>query len=191
MLRKAVTLLLSGMLIMLFISVASAESPTYIGVKNCKACHFKEFKSWEQTPMAKSFEDLKAGAKAEEKKKAGIDPNKDYTADKNCLKCHTTGYGKPGGFKTIADTPDLAGAQCESCHGPGSEYRKVMMKNPKYKLDEVKAAGLVIPSENEKNCTECHGADSPFNEKVDAKYKFNFKERLKKTHEHFPPKYQH
>jgi len=152
MLRKAVTLLLSGMLIMLFISIASAESPTYLGAKKCKACHFKQFKSWEQTPMAMSFEDLKAGVKAEEKKKAGIDPNKDYTADKNCLKCHTTGYGKPG---------------------------------------EVKAAGLVIPSENEKSCLECHGADSPFNEKVDAKYKFNFKERLKKTHEQLPKKYQH
>ena len=191
MLRKAVTLLLSGMLIMLFISIASAESPTYLGAKKCKACHFKEFKSWEQTPMAMSFEDLKAGAKAEEKKKAGIDPNKDYTADKNCLKCHTTGYGKPGGFTTIADTPDLAGAQCESCHGPGSEYSQIMKKNKEYKLSEVKAAGLVIPSENEKSCMECHGADSPFNEKVDAKYKFNFKERLKKTHEQLPKKYQH
>src|SRR4030066_1988742 len=148
--RKAVTLLLSGMLIMLFISIASAESPTYLGAKKCKACHFKQFKSWEQTPMAMSFEDLKAGAKAEEKKKAGMDPAKDYTADANCLKCHTTGYGKPGGFKSMAETPDLAGVQCESCHGSGSEYKTVMMKNPKYTAGEIKKAGLIVPSEDEK-----------------------------------------
>jgi hypothetical protein len=38
---------------------------------------------------------------------------------------------------------------------------------------------------------ECHGGDSPFNEKVDAKYKFDIKDRIKKTHEHFPLKYEH
>src|SRR4030067_1727146 len=160
MLRKAVTLLLSGMLIMLFISIASAESPTYLGAKKCKACHFKQFKSWEQTPMAMSFEDLKAGVKAEEKKKAKIDPNKDYTADKNCLKCHTTGYGKPSGFTTITETPDLAGVQCESCHAPGSGFSQVMKKNKEFKLAEVKAAGLKIPSEDEKGCLKCHGGGS-------------------------------
>jgi hypothetical protein len=58
-------------------------------------------------------------------------------------------------------------------------------------LSEGKAAGLVLPSEDEKGCLGCHGGDSPFNEKVDAKYSFNFKERLKKTHEHFPLKYEH
>jgi len=38
---------------------------------------------------------------------------------------------------------------------------------------------------------ECHGGDSPFNEKIDPKYKFDIKDRLKKTHEHFPLKYEH
>ncbi len=191
MLKKAVTLFLSGMLVMLFVSIASAEAPKYIGAKKCKACHIKEYKSWEKTTMSGSFENLKADIKAEEKKKAGIDPGKDYTADKGCLKCHTTGYGKPSGFTTIAETPDLAGVQCEGCHGPGSEFSQIMKKNKEFKLAEVKKAGLIIPSEDEKGCMTCHGGDSPFIEKVDPKYKFNFKEKLKKTHEHFPLKYQH
>ncbi len=191
MLKKAVALFLSLMLGMLFVSIASAEAPKYIGAKKCKACHIKQFKSWEATRMSGSFENLKAGIKAEEKKKAKIDPNKDYTADKGCLKCHTTGYGKPGGFTTIAETPDLAGVQCEGCHGPGSEFSQIMKKNKEFKLAEVKKAGLIIPSEDEKGCMVCHGGDSPFNEKVDAKYKFDFKEKLKKTHEKFPLKYQH
>ena len=147
--------------------------------------------------MANSFENLKPGIKAAEKKKAGLDPDKDYTADEGCLKCHTTGFGKPGGFKSIAETSNLANVQCEGCHGPGSEYAKVMKENKKkwktegYTSEELKKVGLVIPSEDEKGCKVCHGEDSPFTEKVDAKHKFNFKERLEKTHQHFPLKYKH
>jgi len=171
-------------------SVSGGKSVKYVGVKKCKMCHIKEYKSWKKTEMATSFENLKPGVKAEAKKKAGLDPQKDYTHDPKCLKCHTTGYGKPGGFKSIEETPKLAGVQCEECHGPGSEYRKVM-RNRKFKMGEAKAAGLIIPSENEKVCLECHGGESPFNEKLDPKYKFNFKERLKKTHKHYPLRYKH
>ncbi len=163
----------------------------YVGAKTCKACHIKQYKSWEQTTMAKSFENLKPGVKAEEKKKAGLDPNKDYTGDKNCLKCHTTGYGKQGGFKSLADTPDLINVQCESCHGPGGDFKEVMKKDKQFKIAEARAAGLVVPNEKLNNCMDCHGGDSPFNEKVDPKYKFDLKDRLKKTHEHFPLKYEH
>jgi hypothetical protein len=148
-----------------------------------------------KTAMANSFENLKSGIKAAEKKKAGLDPDKDYANDKNCLRCHTTGYDMPGGFKSLEETPKLINVQCEGCHGPGSEFSSVMKKNQKewkktgYTTDELKTVGLIIPSEDESGCLKCHGGESPFNEKVDPKYKFNFKERLKKTHEHFPLKY--
>ena len=151
----------------------------------------KQYKAWKKTSMATSFENLKPGIKAEEKKKAGIDPDKDYTADKDCLRCHTTGYGKPGGFTSLAETPKLINVQCEGCHGPGGDFTKIMKKDKKFKLADVKAAGLVVPNESENNCMECHGGDSPFNEKVDPKYKFEIKERLENTHQHFPLKYEH
>ena len=175
--------------------VSSADSAEYVGAKKCKACHSKQYKAWKKTSMANSFENLKSGIKAEEKKKAGLDPDKDYTTDKNCLRCHTTGYGKPGGFKSLEETPKLINVQCEGCHGPGGEFSAYMKKNQKrwktegYTTGELTAIGLIIPSEDEKGCMACHGGDSPFNEKVDPKYKFNFKERLEKTHEHFPLKY--
>ena len=104
--------------------VALANSPSYVGAKKCRACHLKQFQTWEQTRMAKSFELLKAGAHADAKKKMKVDPQKDYTHDEKCLPCHTTGYGKPGGFVSLEKTPELVGVQCESCHGPGGEYLK-------------------------------------------------------------------
>jgi hypothetical protein len=164
---------------------------SYAGVKKCKTCHLKQYKSWAETNMATSFENLESGVKAEAKSKAGLDPQKDYTHDTGCLKCHTTGYGRPGGFVSIEDTPHLANVQCEGCHGPGSEYSKLMKKNKKFPLADAKAAGLIIPSEDKEGCLGCHGKESPFNESVDPKYAFQFKQRLEKTHKHFPLKYEH
>jgi len=179
----------SVLFVMALFVATHAGAAEYIGAKKCKACHMKQFKSWSETTMATSFENLKAGVKVAEKKKAGLE-DKDYTTDPKCLKCHTTGYGK-GGFVSMEKTPDLAGVQCEGCHGAGGEFSQIMKKNKEFPLADVKHAGLVIPSEDEKGCMVCHGPESPFTEKVDAKYKFDFKERLKKTHEHFPLKNKH
>jgi len=178
-------------LAILAVFAGMGNAAEYIGAKKCKACHMQQYKSWEKTTMATSFENLKAGVKAEEKKKAGLDPAKDYTADADCLKCHTTGYGKPGGFTSLEATPDLINVQCEGCHGPGADFRAVMKKDKKFKLSEAQAAGLLVPSEANNNCMECHGGDSPFKESVDPKYKFDIKERLKNTHKHYPLKYEH
>jgi len=189
MLKKTLGAVTAFLLVVIF--AHAGYSAEYIGAKKCKACHMKQYKAWQKTTMANSFENLKPGVKAEEKKKAKLDPEKDYTADADCLKCHTTGYGKEGGFVSLEKTPKLINVQCESCHGPGGDFRKIMKKDKKFKLSEAKAAGLILPDEANNNCMECHGSDSPFNEKVDPKYKFEIKDRLEKTHEHFPLKYEH
>lgn len=184
-------LLLSLVTICMTVGAGMAFGAEYVGAKKCKGCHIKQYKSWEETTMANSFENLKPGVNADAKKKAGLDPDKDYTADADCLACHTTGYGKPGGFKSLAETPDLINVQCEGCHGPGADFKEIMKTNKEFKLAEATAAGLVMPTEKVNNCMECHNDKSPFNEKLDPKYKFDIKERLKQTHEHFPLKYQH
>jgi hypothetical protein len=66
-----------------------------------------------------------------------------------------------------------------------------MKKNKEFKLADIKSVGFIMPSEDEQGCLKCHGKRSPFNAKVDSKYKFGFQERLKKVHEHFPLKYEH
>jgi hypothetical protein len=163
----------------------------YVGSKKCKMCHMKEFTSWAETKMANSFDNLKPGERAEAKKAAGLDPDKDYTTDAECLRCHTTGYGKEGGFVDMESTPDLAGVGCEMCHGPGGTYTKaeyMSLKNKEYKKADIVAVGMV-DTVSEGQCNSCHNTDSPF---VGDDYVFDFEaNKVKGTHEKFPLKYQH
>jgi hypothetical protein len=168
-----------------------AGEHNYVGSKKCKKCHIKEFKSWEQTKMTKSFELLKPGERAEQKTAAGLDPNKDYTKDAECLPCHTTGHGEPSGFVDMETTPDLAGVGCESCHGAGETYiqdQYMSLKNKKYKRAEIVAVGMVEQVTAE-NCTGCHNNKSPF---VADDFVFDFEANKDTgTHKKFPLKYEH
>ena len=163
----------------------------YVGSKKCKMCHLKEYKSWEQTKMATAFDTLKPGARAEEKKAAGLDPDKDYSADAECVPCHSTGHGESGGFVDIATTPDLAGVGCEMCHGPGETYLQpehMSLKNKEYKKADLVAVGMVGEI-TIKQCENCHNSKSPF---VGEDYVFDFEANKEEgTHEKFPLKYKH
>ncbi|MBI4406037.1 MAG: hypothetical protein HY537_17900 [Deltaproteobacteria bacterium] len=162
----------------------------YIGSETCRKCHEKEANSWENTRMAKSFEVLQPNVKRREKLLAHLDPDKDYTHDKNCLPCHTTGYGLVGGFVSIEKTPQMAGVGCESCHGPGGMYAETIMslKDPTFKTAEVRKTGLIYPPKADV-CKTCHNKNSPF---VGMNYVFNYEERVKKgSHQHFKLKYEH
>jgi len=163
------------MVVMLDSTAIRAQDAEYVGVAKCKVCHSKaklggeEFQAWEQTAHAKALETLKPGAKAEAKSAANLDPQKDYSSDPACLKCHSTGYGKPA-----AEGALLEGVQCEACHGPGSKYKSpTIMSKKKYGEDRdaarkaALAAGLVIPSEAV--CTGCHNQESPTFKEFDFK----------------------
>jgi hypothetical protein len=137
---------------------------TYVGAKKCKICHkgAKHGEVWEKFeagPHAKAFETLKK--KGEEK-------------NPKCLECHVTGFNK-GGYKVgDADAEKFEGVQCESCHGPGSAYKKKSIMESK---DESIKNGLIIP--NEETCKKCHNKNSPtfkgfdfktYYKKIDHKY---------------------
>ena len=166
----------------------AAQGNAYVGSKKCRACHLKEFTSWSETRMAKSFELLKPDVAAAAKTKAKLDPKKDYTTDANCLACHTTGYGKPGGYVDMATTPDMAGVGCEMCHGAAGTYLQkehMSLTNKEYKKAELVKVGLVGEITKDQ-CANCHNSKSPFFKE------FNFEERKKKgTHEKLPLKYKH
>ncbi len=170
---------------------ASAAEHAYVGAKKCKMCHLKEYNSWAATKMANAFGQLKPGASAEAKQKAGLDSNKDYTTDAKCLGCHTTGYGKPGGFVDFATTPDLAGVGCEMCHGAGGTYvqkQYMSLENKEFKKPDLVAVGLTAQI-TKSTCEGCHNTNSPF---VGKDYVFDFEARKTQgTHEKIALKYQH
>lgn len=181
-------LLLAAWALIALGSVSSADDYSLVGNKKCFPCHIKEFKSWQETKMSKAYDLLKPGERAKAKKQAGLDPDKDYTGDAECLKCHVTGWGRPGGFVSFAETPLLVGVGCESCHGAGSEYLKdpyMSIKNKDYKLSQVTEVGLVAPV-TESRCTPCHNEESPFFKE------FDFQQRKDEgIHQVFPLRFKH
>ncbi|MCX8043835.1 MAG: cytochrome c family protein [Desulfobacterota bacterium] len=148
-----------------FIAYTSEE---YVGAAKCKVCHIKIFKSWSETKHATAFDVLRPGVQADVKKRAGLDPGKDYTNDSSCIQCHTTG-----------NTTMFPGVQCEACHGPGKNYSNVaIMNKSKWNTDPegqrkcAIAAGLIVHPE-EKTCTACHNEKSPTYTPFDFKARYN------------------
>ncbi len=182
-----------------FPAVGGEESAyTYVGSKKCKKCHLKQYRSWAETRMAKAFHILEPGNNKEAKEKFKLDVDKNYTLDKSepCLKCHTVGYGKPGGYaipdptdkKAVRRAKKLEGVGCECCHGPGSAYVKVfdeiLKSKRKYKVQELYDVGLIKISEVV--CTACHNEESPSVNPGDI---FDYEKRKDDgIHEHFPLK---
>jgi mono/diheme cytochrome c family protein len=120
------------------------ENQTYTGAKRCASCHFEQYMSWNKTAHAKAFTLLTAK----------------YESNAECLKCHTTGYGEPSGFKDKASTAALAGITCESCHGPGSEHEKISQQFAKVKTltaeQEEQVRGSIWLMLPQNVCVECH-----------------------------------
>ena len=108
---------------------AQAGDHEYVGAAKCKMCHKVQYSSWEATTHAKATDSAKAST------------DREYSAD--CLKCHATNASE-----------ELSGVQCEACHGPGGDYKKMsIMKDP----EAAKANGLIVPTQA--TCDGCHTGD--------------------------------
>lgn len=81
----------------------------FIGAQTCQLCHPGAHSDWAGTKHAGALDALKA---------IGQDRNAE------CLACHTVGFGQTDGFVSEADTPHLAGVQCESCHGAAGAHTR-------------------------------------------------------------------
>jgi len=113
----------------------------YVGSQICKSCHEAEYESFQKySKKAGSFSSIMI-------MKKGLT----QTELQTCYGCHTTGYGKPGGFISEEKTPHLKNAGCEVCHGPGSLHAKTG------DMESIKGALSVH------DCEKCHS-----NEKVKA-----------------------
>lgn len=161
-LMKTKTLLMIGLTLVSFLAIATVranvpDASKYIGTKMCGMCHKSEktgdqLGKWQASPHAKAFETLGTDKAKEVAKAKGID---DPQKAGECLQCHSTAHN----FTTTVQTTKVKvdeGVGCESCHGPGQDYKsKSVMEDHGKSV----AAGLVFPAT--KNCTLCHNDKSP------------------------------
>lgn len=161
---------------------AGEEQPLkYVGVAKCEICHAtadigNQTAIWQNSAHARAYETLLNEESKRIARERGlvVPPNE----APECLECHVTGYGLDSSrFKYPLAKED--GIQCESCHGPGSEYRKIDIM---LDTDLSVANGLIIPTEE--TCRRCHNERSP-------KFKpFTFEELVKLIEHRVPEGYQ-
>lgn len=174
-------LVLLALVLAIPVLILSDSEPKYVGVKKCQVCHTTpeigdQYGIWKSSKHSKSYDTLLTEESKRIAKERGLKVPPHEAPE--CLECHVTAYG----LDTLQFNSPLVkehGIQCESCHGPGSEYKKIGIM-----LDREKslANGLIIPTE--KTCVQCHNERSP-------KYKpFKFDDFIKKIEHKVPEGYE-
>ncbi|WP_051676961.1 cytochrome c family protein [Maridesulfovibrio frigidus] len=108
--RTSVLLVVLTVFGLSFVKYGITDSATFVGSEACAECHEKEFLNYSKySKKAHSSTSIKI-----------MSSDLDQDEVEECYACHATGYGKPGGFVSFEETPHLADAGCEVCHGPGS-----------------------------------------------------------------------
>ena len=77
------------------------------GTQACLNCHADDCQLWSKSGHSHAWRTL---------------INKHASMDPYCQHCHTTGYGLPGGFRSIAAGTQRQNVGCESCHGPAHSH---------------------------------------------------------------------
>jgi len=101
----------------------------FIGIDRCAGCHKSEKRFWSTTRHAKAYATLST-------------EDKQFNLD--CVSCHVTGYGRPGG-STVTHVDKLEDVQCEVCHGPGSQHAESPM-----------TVHVPAPKPDPQTCLGCH-----------------------------------
>jgi hypothetical protein len=140
-------------------SYSFAQKASYEGVAVCSMCHKtdkqgQQFKIWQESKHSQAYKALLT-PKADEIAKAKT--GKKAVESPDCLKCHSTGTDVDkslvGAKYKVED-----GVQCETCHGPGSNYKTLsVMKNK----EEAVKKGLIEHKDAAKYCVTCHNSKSP------------------------------
>lgn len=134
---------------LLFCFTASAEIyGQFVGWRTCRECHEDIYERWQKTGHAAAFESLK-------------NSNRQDLPD--CIQCHVVGYDQSGGFLDWELTAELAGVQCECCHGPGKTH-----------IMTPEESGNILKVPSEEICRKCHAPDQDSH--------FDYSEKKKTVH---------
>jgi Cytochrome c554 and c-prime len=125
--RKTTIIVALGMAVVALAALnVAAGDHAYVGAEKCKMCHKVQYNSWLETTHAKATDVAKAST--------------DPAFEAKCLGCHATNSDE-----------SLAGVQCEACHGPGADFKKMSIMKDR---DAAVANGLQVPTQA--MCDGCH-----------------------------------
>ena len=182
---KKISILVVVIFLVGIISIGFAQAPKfkYVGVAKCKMCHKGEkngniFEIWGTSSHAKAYAALATQESKDIAKECGVKGEPQQA--KECLSCHVTGYEAAAELKDPSLTME-EGLSCETCHGPGSEYKSLkVMKD--ISAGTVKGADFGLAKPDKNLCIKCHNSKSPT-------YKeFKFEEAFKKIAHPLPTK---
>jgi len=111
----------------------------YVGRDRCEVCHPDAAALWKSTHHAQAFATLAAVGRE---------------WDPACLRCHTTGFLLPGGFRpdsSMDGRSSLEDVGCEACHGPGHAHAEGR---------ESGAVGAPRRQGWERICVACHDREN-------------------------------
>ena len=158
-----VFMLFSGFIFISAFATTPAEPAQflYVGVDKCAgACHKGDSKGnqleiWQNSKHSNAFKNLQTPEADKIAQEKGFTTPAAETPE--CVKCHTLGIDLS--TASLEDSFDKTqGVQCETCHGPGSEYKKLSIMKDR---ELSKENGLIIHTEKEAFCTGCHNSESP------------------------------
>lgn len=101
------------------------------GTDRCRDCHEPACDAWDTSSHAHAWKTLL-------EKQSHIDPY--------CQQCHTTGYGLPNGFFSLAQSREQVNVGCESCHGPSESH--------------AQNAAVRTPYDAKDRCSQCHDPEN-------------------------------
>lgn len=136
--RMAIFAIVCGTFVLTFTRTGFSQNAVYVGSEACGDCHDVEYDNYSK---------FSKKAHSGNSVKVMVD---DLTPKEleECYTCHMTGFGQPGGFVSFKETPQMANAGCETCHGPGSMHVESGGET------EYIKGNLAI-----EDCTHCHNPE--------------------------------
>ncbi len=131
-------------------TMMASTMPRYMGWQSCQTCHSDVVDQLKDTKHYKAYESL-------------VEKEKQLTT---CMKCHSVGYMRPGGWNSVEERKfagaewDRRDVQCENCHGPGEWHIKAQSgeKVEKLATDGRDKYGLLPVTQQ--TCKACHDGEN-------------------------------